>query len=211
MNTVPHRADEARIANEKVALRRTARATLAACTAEALRAAGECVAQRVLVSAAFLSARHVALYIGVGREVRTDALLAAAHENGMRVSLPTWVAAEKRYYFVQHAEGGALVPGPLGIPQPERFDLADVDTCDLVLVPGLAFSRDGERLGHGGGHYDRLLAPVRDLASCQRVALAYDCQMCESVPTNATDVLMDRIVTEKNEYATVPRETTSGG
>ncbi|MDE0837771.1 MAG: 5-formyltetrahydrofolate cyclo-ligase [Kiritimatiellae bacterium] len=211
MNAVTNVADEARIANEKAALRRTARATLAACSAEALRAAGDGVAQRVLVSTAFQSARHVALYIGVGREVRTDALLAAAHENGMRVSLPTWVAAEKRYYFVQNAEGGGLVPGPLGIPQPALSDFADINTCDLVLVPGLAFSRNGARLGHGGGHYDRLLAPVRDHASCQRVALAYDCQMHESVPTNETDILMDRIVTENNEYATASRGATSSG
>ena len=69
-------------------------------------------------------------------------------------------------------------------------------SLDLVLAPGLAFDHDGGRLGQGGGYYDRLLTQLP--ASTPVVALAFDCQITDQVPTTAHDIPVHRIVTESS-------------
>ena len=74
---------------------------------------------------------------------------------------------------------------------------ADVDPTwpDLVVVPGLAFTAAGERLGQGGGWYDRYLAQVRD--DCTMIGVCFAEQILDTLPVEAHDVTMDRIVTER--------------
>jgi len=70
---------------------------------------------------------------------------------------------------------------------------------DLVVTPGLAFDSSGGRLGHGGGHYDRLLAGTT-MQQAFKVGLALECQMVERVPMNARDIRLDAVVTERAVY-----------
>jgi 5-formyltetrahydrofolate cyclo-ligase len=67
---------------------------------------------------------------------------------------------------------------------------------DLALVPGLAFDASGRRLGHGGGHFDRLLARTAGL----RAGVAFEVQMVRRVPVDAHDVNMDAVITDKRKY-----------
>ena len=69
---------------------------------------------------------------------------------------------------------------------------------DLIMVPGVAFTRDGARMGHGKGYYDKLLEHARSDAPL--VALAFECQLFPEIPTQAHDIFMDRIITEKAVY-----------
>ncbi|HEY8899777.1 MAG TPA: 5-formyltetrahydrofolate cyclo-ligase [Chthoniobacterales bacterium] len=89
-----------------------------------------------------------------------------------------------------------LVPGAFGAREPiaDAATLAKPGEADVVLVPGLAFDRDGGRLGRGGGFYDRFLADPAVRA--RRVAVAFADQIVERVPTEAHDVHVDAIVTE---------------
>jgi 5-formyltetrahydrofolate cyclo-ligase len=66
------------------------------------------------------------------------------------------------------------------------------------MVPGVAFTREGARMGHGKGYYDKLLEHVRPDAPL--VALAFECQLFAEIPTQDHDVFMDKIVTELNIY-----------
>lgn len=70
---------------------------------------------------------------------------------------------------------------------------------DLVMVPGVGFSRDGGRMGNGQGYYDRLMTQVRP--DTPLVALAFECQMFEELPVGPHDVYMDKVVTEKAVYS----------
>jgi 5-formyltetrahydrofolate cyclo-ligase len=70
-----------------------------------------------------------------------------------------------------------------------------VDRLDLVVVPGVAFDPQGNRLGWGAGYYDRLLAQVR--ADAPIVALAFECQIVPAIPPESHDVPVDVIVTEQ--------------
>ena len=65
------------------------------------------------------------------------------------------------------------------------------ETVDLILVPGLAFTRDGHRLGRGRGYYDRLLARLPRTAS---IGVCYECQLVEDLPTEAHDMRVDEVV-----------------
>lgn len=80
-----------------------------------------------------------------------------------------------------------LRPAAFGLlePDPDRTTLVDAATIDLVIVPGLAFTRDGDRLGRGGGYYDRFLAGLP--SSVVTVALAFACQMRDHLPMEAHD------------------------
>ena len=69
------------------------------------------------------------------------------------------------------------------------------DWADVVIVPGLAFTPGGQRLGQGGGWYDRFLAGVRD--DCVTIGVCFDEQLLAEVPTEAHDVLVDLVVTDR--------------
>jgi 5-formyltetrahydrofolate cyclo-ligase len=86
-----------------------------------------------------------------------------------------------------------------------RCDLRDVETkrvapdeLDLIMVPGVAFDRYGGRTGHGKGYYDKLLQHARRDAPL--VALAFECQLFDEIPTQSHDVYMDKVITEQAIY-----------
>ena len=86
-----------------------------------------------------------------------------------------------------------LKKGPYGIYEPSVIREAEADDIDVALVPGLAFGRDGSRMGFGKGYYDRLLANGKFI----KIGLCYDFQLLDAVPSEAHDVPMDYIITEK--------------
>lgn len=96
-----------------------------------------------------------------------------------------------------------LHSGSYGIPEPgaeegNKYD-PDTSTETLVLVPGLAFDRAGNRLGRGKGHYDRFFADPRN-CSCVKVGVAWELQIVDKVPTKPHDVPMDYIVHEDGVF-----------
>src|SRR5437879_10647432 len=89
-----------------------------------------------------------------------------------------------------------LEPRPqLGHLSPKQVTPQELD---LVMVPGVAFDRTGARMGHGFGYYDKLLQHARPDAPL--VALAFECQLFPEIPTQAHDIFMDKIITEKAVY-----------
>lgn len=91
------------------------------------------------------------------------------------------------------AEWRALVPGPMNIPQP-RADAPEAEPR-LLLVPLIAATPGGVRLGQGGGYYDRTLARLRATGPAVAVGLAWDCQIAEMLPREAHDEVLDWIAT----------------
>jgi 5-formyltetrahydrofolate cyclo-ligase len=86
-----------------------------------------------------------------------------------------------------------LVPGPMGIPQPPAS--APQVTPDLLLVPLLATTLDGVRLGQGGGYYDRTLAALRAKGPVTAVGMAWEVQIAEMLPQEAWDQRLDMVAT----------------
>jgi 5-formyltetrahydrofolate cyclo-ligase len=131
-------------------------------------------------------------YVPLGWEVDVMPLLREWLASGGEVHLPFWdpVAAEYRVRQVREWSKD-LVAGPHGIGEPAgHCPETDSSTLDFILVPGLAFGVAGERLGRGGGHYDRLLSRSGGV-SC---GVAYREQMVDGIPMDAHDRWLDWVV-----------------
>lgn len=145
----------------------------------------------------YREARTIHTYVSWQDEVATQDLLRMMLQEGKSVVTPKVISASHQleHYLLPNFE--ALMPGAFGILEPSRdhgaLPFTAMNKIDLLLVPGLAFDREGNRLGYGGGYYDRLLAEL----AAPKVALAFAAQIVASVPAEAHDERVDCIVTEE--------------
>jgi 5-formyltetrahydrofolate cyclo-ligase len=143
--------------------------------------------------AALPSGAVVGLYAPKGTEVETAPLDRRLRARGLRVAYPRVVDGDRRLAFSEAAPS-ELVVARFGLHEP-RIDAAVIDlgTIAAFVIPGLAFDRAGGRVGWGHGYYDATLAHAPDAL---RIGIAFDCQVVESVPRDAHDVLLHYVVTE---------------
>lgn len=147
-------------------------------------------------------ARTVCCYLAMGGEVPTRELIRACQAEGKRVWVPAWREAEARYGLALWREDVALCPGLGGVLEPVDPQWSPGEPVEVVGVPGVAFDRNGGRLGHGRGHYDQLLAAPA-LRGAFKLGLAFESQVLDQVPMDRHDVPMDGVVTEQSDYRCV--------
>jgi len=117
---------------------------------------------------------------------------------GHVIALPFFADRDAPMRFLHHIDPYAqedLEVGPFGILQPEPD--AEPLVPEIVFVPLIGFTADGARLGQGGGHYDRWLA---EHTPALAVGLAWDAQLCETLPTESHDVPLQAVVTPTRIY-----------
>ncbi len=155
-------------------------------TVAEIGAAGERIAEHLLAAPEVRRAATVAAYVSVGPEPGTGLLLDALVEQGKRVVLPVLLADHDLDWAVYSGAAG-LASGRFGILEPTgpRLGVEAVATADAVLVPGLAVSDVGLRLGRGGGSYDRALGRVP--VGTFTCALLYDDEVGRDVPAEPHD------------------------
>lgn len=163
--------------------------------------ASSAIVERLLGLPSLRMARTVLLYAPMSEEADVSTAVAPLRERGMRTLLPRVRGDE-----LELAAAGdlhALDAGYRGIREPTGPSI-DPEVIDLVVVPGVAFDPHGGRLGHGGGHYDRLLA--RLAPECLRVGTCFACQVVPRVPREEHDEPVDIVLTEHARYLTEARE-----
>lgn len=150
----------------------------------------------------YQQAKTVLGYMNFGSEYASELWVSRVLADGKRLILPRVNRHTKRLDLYQIEDlDTQLEIGLWGIREPviERCErLIDINEVEFVLLPGIAFSRDGARLGYGGGFYDKLLAPLK--AKNQRpalVAAGFTLQIVNQIPQEETDVKVRWIVTEK--------------
>ncbi len=161
------------------------------------------IVERFMALPEYHAARTVMFYVDVRDEVRTRHALPAAIASGKRIVIPYCVDGELELFHLESMD--ELDVGMYKILEP-RENLRDVPAkrlqaadLDLVMVPGVAFDRQGGRTGHGKGYYDKLLEHAR--LDAPLVALAFESQMFPEIPCESHDIYMDKVVTEKATYA----------
>jgi 5-formyltetrahydrofolate cyclo-ligase len=189
---------------EKRRLRRELCARRRGLSAAAALAAGRAVADHLLAEPALLRAARVALYAAMPDELPTRPLFdGLAATRAVRL-LPRIRADALEFAAVESWD--ELRPGRYGVLEPpvDRGRVA-LGAGDVVVVPGVAFDASGNRLGRGGGYYDRAFAPGHGAAPLL-VGVAYAFQLLDSVPHDSRDRAVDAIVSEVG-LRWVPRAT----
>ncbi|MDK8795088.1 5-formyltetrahydrofolate cyclo-ligase [Corynebacterium sp. MSK041] len=178
----------------------------------ATRAAREALEQKMLIDASLvthllshlrtLSPRRVAAYSPMPTEPGGAVLLPALAEEGFEVLLPVTLAGGELHWAVYTP--GELTPGEfydIAEPAGPRLPSSVLSTCDVIILPALGVDRTGVRLGQGAGYYDRALlyAPNQP-----RIALVYDDEVHESLPSDPHDQPVHTAVTPSGVLAFRP-------
>lgn len=183
-------------ASTKAALRAEMRQRRRAVSATARARVAASVCERLL---ALPLGGTVAVYLAGPDEIDLSSFIAAAGARGVRLLAPRWTGETYALADLEGLGSAHLRVGPHGILEP-RQPLAGVEPVAAArlptawLVPGLAFARDGGRLGYGGGWYDRLLAAADPQA--QTLGIAYSFQLVDALPSEPHDIRLTGIVCE---------------
>ena len=129
-------------------------------------------------------------FVSYQTEIGTLPLMELAWSENKAVAVPKVQGTEMDFYKISSME--ELKPGYQGIPEPEGTKRAEYKKI-FLLMPGLAFDREGNRLGYGGGFYDRYAIAHRDSIHCL-AAVGYDFQFLHKIPVEKTDVAAEIII-----------------
>jgi 5-formyltetrahydrofolate cyclo-ligase len=140
----------------------------------------------------------VASYCAVRDEMDPAALNEALRAKKHKIALPVITGKRKPLIFRLYEPGDRLLANPLSILEPSSS--AQGVEPDVLLIPLLAFDRERNRLGYGGGYYDRTIKELRARKPILAFGIAYACQEVAEIPTGPNDIPLDRIVTEINIF-----------
>ena len=153
----------------------------------------------------FKNAGVIHIFISKPDEPDTRPIIEHCWSSRKKVAVPVVLSDTFDLFHSEIKSFDDLVSGMHGTQEPslERRKKINPKSFDLVIVPGVAFDRQGGRIGHGKGYYDRFL----EHSSAFRLALAFDFQLLETLPTELHDVPMNAILTESGIVQTNARET----
>lgn len=151
---------------------------------------------RLINSDIYKTSPVILIYISYGSEVDTSEIIKYSLSVGKRVAVPRCISSQMDFYEI--SDLSELVTGRFGIPTVNSGNnnlVTDFENS-LCITPGLAFNLNGERLGYGGGFYDRFLSDK----SIRTVALTYERCICNCIQTEEFDVSVSDIITENTHY-----------
>lgn len=149
------------------------------------------IINRVLDLPDFQKCSRIFIYASVGIEINTRDLINIAYEQGKTVALPKSESGGNMDFFEYT---GSFITGKFNIPEPTSERILYPAKNDLMIVPGLAFTPEGHRIGYGGGYYDRYLAkhPCRTIGLCREEFLL------KELPVAWNDLAIDCVITESH-------------
>ena len=146
----------------------------------------------------YINSRNIMFYVATKSEVQTEEIIKESIEIGKTISVPiilpkyTDLIPSKLINFDKELEKGKK-----GIlePKKEYHRLFPIEDLDLIILPGIAFDLEGNRIGRGLGYYDKFLKKVNP--STRFIALAFEMQIVEKLPNDKNDIPVDKIITEE--------------
>ncbi len=155
------------------------------------------ILERLTALPEYETARSLFIYADFKSEVKTLQLMKHTLKQGKRVLASKTLVREKRLMLTDILDPERdFVPGYMGIPEPREEILRDIspEEVDLVLTPAVGYDERGNRLGYGGGYYDRLFERMRPETVI--IGLAFEAQIVPFVPAEDHDIPIPIIVTE---------------
>ena len=162
----------------------------------------------------YQEAQTILSYVSFRSEVSTEQLNEWILEDGKHLYLPRTYGDRQEMIYYRVRDLSLLTPGYQGIREPKEGDIWPPQTQDaeepvLMLMPGLAFDRQGNRIGYGGGYYDRYLESYGDRIHC-KVMLAFARQQVPEIAVEECDIPPDQIITNGGKYDKFRRDRKPG-
>ena len=158
------------------------------------------IGKRLYALPGFRAAGAILFFASFRSEVDTVTMIRHVLAAGKRVFLPKVKGRELALFEILDFDKDTA-PGAWAIPEPRETKPVTIHEVDLMIVPGLAFDENGNRLGYGAGFYDRILPTYRRMT----VALAFEEQIVPDVPVSIHDIPVKKIVTEKRIIVANPK------
>lgn len=152
------------------------------------------IAEKVFATDFYKNAKTIYTYVAYNREVETKFIIEQAWADGKQVAVPRVEGDVMNFYLIQSFD--ELEPSNMGIPEPVTSVAANAETA-LMIMPGVAFTRTRDRVGYGGGFYDKYLQAHPGLG---KLAIAFEFQFMDEVPVEPTDICPEMIITETSIY-----------
>ncbi len=150
------------------------------------------IKETILKTHEFNKARTILFYAAMEGEVQTKGMMEEALSLGKRIALPK--VSGKKLLLHEISSLHQLEKSGMGIPEPKGSPKISLKEIGIIILPGIAFDRSGNRLGRGEGYYDRLLS--QSDPRTPRIALAFGFQVVAKVPAGANDQKIHKIITE---------------
>lgn len=183
--------------NTKQTLRQKYRAIRDSFGEEFIQQTSKHACDNLIKSEAFSNADTVLLYFPIKNEISPLDIFYMAHSLGKTVAFPLCQRESHTLVFCKVTSLDELARTKDGLFEPsEECEIITPSEHTLCIVPALAFSRAGMRLGYGGGYYDRFLANFKGISA----GLSYSSLLVDSLPTNEHDITLDMIITESEVH-----------
>ena len=148
----------------------------------------------------YREAKNIFIYISYDSEINTKGIINKALMDNKKIYVPRTEFKTRLMDAVEITSLDNLIESEYGILEPSVEEPhIDPNEIDLIVVPGVAFDRNGGRMGYGAGFYDRYFKKINEdnMKKVIKLALAYDFQILEKIPMNEQDVPVNYIITEK--------------
>ena len=176
---------------DKKSIRSEVRRRIKLMSEEEKQSSATAIFSKVEATTTFANANCIALFVAMWDEVPTTEVLERWRNMGKRVIVPR-VEGDIMRYYDYHPDKMAV--GAFGIIEPTGEDEVGADAIDLMIVPARAFTPKGDRLGRGGGFYDKYMALEGSRAV--KYGVAFGCQIFDSLPTDPHDIAVEAVFTE---------------
>ncbi|KYK24923.1 hypothetical protein AYK25_05805 [Thermoplasmatales archaeon SM1-50] len=152
--------------------------------------------QRLFHSSWYQDAHTILFYVSYNNEVHTHTMIQESLLQMKTVIVPKTDTQNKTLILSELSSWDDLYPGAYTIlePRDNRLRVIPFSQIDLCIIPGVVFDCKGNRVGYGGGYYDKLL---KTRCHAHRIGLAFELQIVNSIPTETHDIQVEKIITEE--------------
>lgn len=166
-----------------------------------IKQASSDISQKIITSKYFKDANNIGCYLSTEYEVSTDIIISSAHKTKKNLYVPK-IKQGHAMDFVKMTLNSSMVKNRYGIHEPLSKDIIDANKLDIVLVPIVAFDAKKNRIGMGGGFYDRKFKYIKNTKKKYPllIGVAFECQKVKKIKPESWDVKLSAIVTELNEF-----------